>query len=261
MVRLGWISPAVEPRPRVRALLRFFGVASPEAWEVVYGGFHFTYRKSPAFTSDPAHLAAWLRQGELAATQMDCLAYDQIQFKGALCALRGWTTTPFVHAEANLVKLCQLAGVAVATVPELPKTRVSGATRWVTSSKALIQLSLRNRTSDCLWFAFFHEAAHILLHGKKEVFVEFDGHEDPKEKEADRWAENFLIPRSDWRHFVNAGDPKRIDIQSFAEELRIDPGIVAGRLQREKRIPFTTRNDLKRRSRCLAAEAEVVSTR
>jgi Zn-dependent peptidase ImmA (M78 family) len=66
-------------------------------------------------------------------------------------------------------ELCAGAGVAVVFVPALPKTGVSGATRWINSNKALIQLSLRYRTDDHLWFTFFHEAGHILLHGKKEL--------------------------------------------------------------------------------------------
>ena len=39
----------------------------------------------------------------------------------------------------SLIDLCSACGVAVAFVPELPRTRVSGATRWVTAKKALIQ--------------------------------------------------------------------------------------------------------------------------
>ena len=36
----------------------------------------------------------------------------------------------------------------------------------------MVQLSLRGKFEDLLWFTFFHEAGHILLHGKKEVFIE-----------------------------------------------------------------------------------------
>jgi len=61
--------------------------------------------------------------------------------------------------------------VAIVFVPELPKLRVSDATRWLASNKALIQLSLRYKTDDHLWFTFFHDAGHILLHGKREMFL------------------------------------------------------------------------------------------
>ncbi|MCK5689276.1 hypothetical protein KAI87_08400 [Myxococcota bacterium] len=42
----------------------------------------------------------------------------------------------------TLIEECASAGVAVVFVPELPKTRVSGCTRWL-GNKAVIQLSLR----------------------------------------------------------------------------------------------------------------------
>ncbi|MFN8491179.1 MAG: hypothetical protein U0350_26520 [Caldilineaceae bacterium] len=37
-------------------------------------------------------------------------------------------------------------------VPELAQLRVCGATRWLTPNKALLQLSLRYKTNDHLWF-------------------------------------------------------------------------------------------------------------
>ena len=36
----------------------------------------------------------------------------------------------------------------------------------------MIQLSARHKSDDHLWFSFFHEAAHVLLHSKKSVFVD-----------------------------------------------------------------------------------------
>lgn len=43
-----------------------------------------------------------------------------------------------------------------------------------TPTKAVIQLSLRHKTDDHLWFSFFHEAGHVLLHSKKETFITGD---------------------------------------------------------------------------------------
>ena len=72
--------------------------------------------------------------------------------------------------------LCNGAGVAFVLVPRLAKTSVSGAARWLSPRKALIQQSDRYKTNDHFWFTFFHEAAHIILHSKRDVFVdEVDG--------------------------------------------------------------------------------------
>lgn len=262
MANLGWVAPATEPLARVRSLLRFFGVARPEAWQTLYADCQVAYRRSPAFRSDPAHLAAWLRKGELDATTVDCKPYDETQFKRGLIELRRLTLAPPEEVGNQLVQQTRLAGVAVVFVPELPKTRVCGATRWLTPAKALVQLSLRYKTDDHLWFTFFHEAAHILLHGKKDVFMEFNGrNSDPKEKEADSWAEDFLIPAGAWKRFVGGGHMKSLDIQAFAKEHGIHPSIVVGRLQHEKRIPFAACNGLKRCLRLTVSESKATSTR
>ena len=144
--------------------------------------------------------------------------------------------------------------MAVVFVPELPGTHLYGATRWVGANKAVIQLSLRGKSDDHLWFTFFHEAGHILLHGKKEVFIEAkdEGCRDiggsEKEQEANRFAQDLLIPPEKYQAFIEAGRwSAKLTFESFAKEIGIAPGIVVGRLQHEKLIPFSAGNALKKR--------------
>ena len=85
-------------------------------------------------------------------------------------------------APTGICPLCAHAGVAVVFVQELPNTGISGSTQWLTPTKALVQLSLRYKTDDQLWFTFFHEAGHILAHGKRQVFLETD----QKDREEER---------------------------------------------------------------------------
>jgi Zn-dependent peptidase ImmA (M78 family) len=152
--------------------------------------------------------------------------------------------------------LCAAAGVAVVFVPELPKTRICGATRWLNSDKALIQLSLRYKTDDHLWFAFFHEAGHILKHRKREVFLEFkEDQGDEEEKEADRFAADLLIPPAELKQFMASGKQRSIDgIQQFASEIGIAPGIVVGRLQHDGVLQQTHCNGLKCQLKWLSNE-------
>jgi len=120
-------------------------------------------------------------------------------------------------------------------------------------------LSLRHKTDDHFWFTFFHEAAHILLHGKTQVFIdESDGAMNKKEAEADEWAEDFLIPRKEYETFVDKGRFDRKNIELFAREQRIAPGIVLARLQKEKFLAWQHKdNDLKRRFECREEKAAV----
>jgi Zn-dependent peptidase ImmA (M78 family) len=137
--------------------------------------------------------------------------------------------------------------VAVVFVPELPKTRVSGATQWLNKDKALIQLSLRHKTNDHLWFTFFHEAGHILLHGKKDVFVDtVTGNDGEKEDEANTFAGDFLLPKRSYKEFADRHFKfSPTVINQFADDIGIAPGIVAGRLQHDGLLRYDACNDLK----------------
>ncbi len=244
MIKLGWIQRYPEPIAQIREVLRFFSIASPNQWE----GMVVDYRKSPAFESDPLAISAWLRRGELDAQKVVCAPFDEVAFRAVLSRVRTLTIEAVEDFQPPLVTWCAAVGVAVAFVPELPHTHVSGATRWLSPTRALIQLSLRYKTDDHLWFTFFHEAGHILLHGKREVFLEGDRASNEKEQEANRFAADFLIAPEDWQRFITTRDYRSsAAIRAFAHEIGIAPGIVVGRLQHhEKLIPPRNCNGLKR---------------
>jgi Zn-dependent peptidase ImmA (M78 family) len=127
-------------------------------------------------------------------------------------------------------------------------------TQWLTAEKALIQLSLRYKSDDHLWFRFFHEVGHILLHGKKEVFVEWDGSDTEKEKQADRFASEALISAAQWKAIRSMGTYSKVAILSVAAKAGVAPGIVVGRLQHEHLLPPSHCNDLKRRYQFMAQQ-------
>lgn len=250
MKKLGWICSEETPIDQLRETLRFFAVASPDQWNVLWQSPQAAFRRSPAFESNPGAVAAWLRQGEIEAQQIQCAPFDADRFRRVLAEVRILTKEPPEVFQKEVVRLCAQAGVAVVFVPELPGTRVSGATRWLSPTKALIQLSLRYKTDDHLWFTFFHEAGHILLHGKREVFLENDGSSgaEDKEVEANKFSTDFLISPKDLDLFTRGRRFfSKADITHFAEQIGIAPGIVVGRLQHDDLVAPKDCNGLKRR--------------
>jgi HTH-type transcriptional regulator/antitoxin HigA len=247
MIKMGWIRSHKDKVQQIKEVLGFFGVASPEQWEALWKVERINFRQSAVFQSDPGAVSAWLRKGELDAHQIDCRPYNETQFLEALRYIRALTKEPPKIFQPEVMRICADAGVAVVFVPELPKLRVSGATRWLSPKKALIQLSLRYKTDDHLWFAFFHEGCHVLKHGKREVFLEDDGPDDAKEQEANRFAANIVIPPADYRQFARRVRFSKAEIGRFAAAIGIAPGIVVGRLQHDGKLPRTQCNGLKRR--------------
>jgi len=68
---------------------------------------------------------------------------------------------------------------------------------------------------------------HILLHGKKELFLEgMNGLNLDKENEANEFSENELIPRKILQTFAQGNSLFKTNIMSFAQDLGIAPGIV-----------------------------------
>lgn len=250
LVKRGVIRKPVSQGKAVSELLAFFGVASVNAWKMKYENVNVAFRHSPSFESDRAALTAWLRLTEIDARDQHCDSYDVARFKKALAQVRELTRTPVREALKNIRMLFNEAGVALSLVKPLPKTRVSGAAWWVSPGRPVVALSARHKTDDHLWFSLFHEAAHIILHGKKNVYIDrSNGGSDAIETEADQWAGDFLIPATAWDDFVDKGRFRSADVRRFADEHSIAPGIVVGRLQHKKHIDWSHLNRLKTRLR------------
>ncbi len=107
------------------------------------------------------------------------------------------------------------AGVALAFVPPLPSTHVSGVARFL-HGRPLIQLSLLGKRNDVFWFSFFHKVAHVLKHPMRAIFLDDaaagDTVESPEEQEA-------------------------TEIEAFAAEIGVHPAIVVGQLQHRDLLP------------------------
>lgn len=247
MVAAGWLPASPDKSERLLNVLMFFGVASPSSWSEVWKNQHVAFRQSSRFEIDPGAVAAWLRKGELEAQLIHREDYDSSRFREALLTIRSLTRELPENFAQIVVNECSRAGVCVVFVPELPRTRVWGATRWLSGTCALIQLSLRYRSDDHLWFTFFHEAGHVLLHGKRGFFIDRDEQmTDEKESEADAFARDWLIPMDSYRTFKRRGAISCAAISRFAYELGIAAGIVVGRLHHDGLLPRTQCNELKK---------------
>lgn len=248
MIKRDWLPP-LKGVALLRSLLRFFEVASPKAWENHWGsGRLAAFRKTNPGKDSEYAVAAWLRAGEIEAEKLDLQDFKKKKFLIALKTIREMIPNPPEDLGSRLVKECAEAGVALVLTPQLKGTGVAGATRWIHRTP-ILQLSLRHKTEDHFWFAFFHEAAHILLHGKTEVFWEgtakAEGAPKEKEEQADRWARDILIEQEQWDQFLaRTSYFTETNIIDFARSVGTTPGIVVGRLQHEKKIPFSHQRNL-----------------
>ena len=248
MVRFGWVQDCRDnAAAQVAECLRFFGVATVPAWRTRYVAPLAAFRASQRYEMQSGAVAAWLRQGERRAAEIECAPFDRKAFRQALQGVRALTNEPepglFVP---SMTALCAAAGVAVVLEPAPPGCPVSGAVRWLTPDSALLMLSLRYKSNDQLWFSFFHEAGHLLLHGKRLMFLEVENQLDSQEEvEANAFARDFLIPPAMVTQLP--GIRSEVAVRQVAEQIGIAPGIVVGRMQKEGWLPWTHLNGLKTR--------------
>ena len=246
---LGFLPDVRKPLEIVHALLSFFGVVDLQIVPGLYEAAQLSFKKSSAHPVNEYATYAWLRQGEIKAKDITCAPYDKAVFMQNLKKIRDVIpdqTTGFIQ---EMISLCAASGVALVFVPEVKGCRSYGVSRWLTPDKALIMLSLRQKSDDHLWFTFFHEAAHTLFHKKKKIFIDgLDGQvQDENETEANAFSADFMIPRGAMSTLTDKFTILRADIIAFAKAHSITPGIVLGRLQHEGHVPFQTPlNNLKK---------------
>ena len=240
MQTFGWIEETKDMNANANNILRFFSVADEKSFHKTYyeNIYEAAFRISKVNSKNPYAIAAWLRKGEIQAEELKVPDYDAKKFEGALLSIKKLMAEHPSDFFVRLQILCMEAGVKVVHTPCLPKAPISGSTRWV-NGNPLIQLSGRYKRNDSFWFTFFHEAGHILLHGKKDVFIEnleYSGAKKTKEEEADDFSINWTLSEKEEKEILNASPLSREDIVAFAKKFVTHPAIIIGRFQHKKLV-------------------------
>jgi addiction module HigA family antidote len=243
MIKKGWLPPVSTIQEKTMEMLSFFGFSNHTAWEDYYfkQQLKVAFRISLAQTKEPYAISAWLRKGELQAAELKANNYSEKKFKEALPQIKTIMATHPDGIFKKLQSICLEAGVKVVHTPCINKAPINGSTRWLKDTP-FIQLTGRYNRNDIFWFTFFHEAGHILLHGKKEIFLENFDYSDKdiqKEREADKFAIKWTLSEEEEKDIVAAGSWSKEDIRDFARQFNTHPAIIIGRLQHKKHIPYS----------------------
>ncbi len=250
LAECAYVEKSRNPKHKVLNLHNFFGVSSLRYVSKIQAT---AFRKAKHQNMNYESLAAWLRCGEIEAQKMDLGRFNKDIFHDAIKDIRALTTKTKKAFNEILPDMLASLGVALVFVPYFKNTHVNGATKWLNSDNAIIQLSLRGKTEDGLWHTLFHELCHILKHGKKEQFIEFmNSYEESseEEKEAEEFACNTLIPKSKYANFIKKNEFSYSAVRKFAHDIKVSPSIVAGRLSHDFE-DWTTWSGLRYRTRSL----------
>lgn len=172
--------------------------------------------------------------------ELSAIDYNEKNFRDALPDIKTVMAKHPVDFSKRLQSICLVTGVKVVYTPCLPKAPIAGSTRWLNDTP-LIQLSGRYKRNDSFWFTFFHEAGHIILHGKKDIFLEKIDYSDfnkNKEEEADNFAIKWTLTEEEEQEIIDSAPLTEAEIKSFAKKFNTHPAIIIGRLQHDELIPY-----------------------
>lgn len=239
---------------KTKDLLSFFGVSGMEEYENTYKEICAAACAGHSQQRNPKAFSAWVRIGEIRLRGQNMGTIESAKLKEAVKYIRGLVTMHPREAWAKIVSLLAENGVFAIIVPELKATHVAGFARHIPGKKkAILQLSLRGKTIGSFWFNLFHELGHLVLHGKKQVFINegiearaASGACSKEEQEADAFAADTLIPPAEWKKFTASTRQYTVEsIQNFANSLSIPAEIVSLRLLIEKKLPQDIHAELK----------------
>lgn len=225
------------------SLLSFLSVSNKDAYYKNYNleGEMIHCRMTKNSAKSPYSVNVWLRQGVIQSKELPSITYDSNKFKSNLDKIKELMITQPDSFFETLQRFCLEAGVKVVYTPCLPKTKLHGATRWL-NGVPIIQLSNQYQRNDIFWFTFFHEAGHILKHGKKDLFIEgleYTESGKQKEAEADSFAMKYTFPEKDEKELlenIKTADDQIEYINSYASSINTHPALIIGRLAKRNII-------------------------
>lgn len=239
LAKLQWVPEARDIKTRVRHLCRFFEVTQLDRVLDV-GMAELACRRLSVTEKGDFALAAWAQKARLEARNHKVGPVDLQALRGNLPQLRAMTVQSPEEFAHELVDILAQTGVVLVLLPHIGGSFLHGVT-FTEGSKYVVGLTVRGKDADKFWFSLFHELGHILLGhvGRSEGTTEGD------EEDADTFARDTLLPPDEYRDFVQTGDFSKQSVVRFSRFVGLTPGIVVGRLQKEKLIPYSYFNDLK----------------
>lgn len=244
--RRGWVRNSRDVallRKDVLKLLRKRSLSDPPQLK-------FAARKSTNYSEVTPGQEAWCcRAFEIASSIEDVPRYSAKALNASLNELRSLGET--TKSVGRLPSALRDLGIRFLIVEHLPKTKIDGATLWLSKTRPVIVLSLRYGRIDYVLFTLFHEIMHV-LHGDAfsvDNDVLPDHTNDRKlpdyEVRANEDASEVLIPRRKLDAFIRKSDGQigRNAIKQFASEIAIHPGVVLGQLQHRGAVGWTACRD------------------
>ncbi len=241
MAKLEWIPVSRDPKEKVIHLRKYFEVVSLSLLESEQITRIACRRLAITEKSDLA-LMAWAQEAKIKARDIQTAPINTKELPSVIPEIRKMTLLEPAEFCPKIKKRLADYGVALVFLPHLKGSFLQGAT-FMDGKKIVVGLTAGGNDADKFWFSLFHELAHIVLGHAGQA----NGTSDEDEKAADAWSADALINKDAFADFKMARDYSEPGVLNFAKQQDIAPGIVVGRMQRERMIKYSMLNDLKKK--------------
>ena len=195
---------------------------------------------------------AWLQTAINFATSIETEPFCAEKLKSYLPEIRKMTIQSPDKFLPRLRSIFAECGVAFVLLPHLKNSGINGVVKWISHDRVVLAINDRRTYADTFWFSLFHEIKHILQQKTKTVFLssisqDIRAIDDRLEADADKFAQDYLIPAKDYHRFSPNKYTSDAQIIEFSKKIGIHPGIVAGRLQHDKIIASNRCSNLRQK--------------
>jgi HTH-type transcriptional regulator/antitoxin HigA len=244
--KLGVVEPSKDKAKQVVELLRYLSVSSFSVLKK--RDFLVQFRQTNNIDEKTILNAnAWVQTIINFGREIKTKPYYAKKLKGYLPQIREMTMKSPSDFLPQLHQILSECGIAFVLIPSLKKSGVYGATKWLGKNKAVVGITNRGKYADIFWFSFLHELGHVFQRKITKIIVDFeaDSYNEAFENEANQFAQDLLIPPDEYNIFSKEKTFSEAKVRDFANSVRIHPGIVVGRLQKDNLIPYTHLNKLR----------------
>lgn len=242
MAGYDWVPTVKSKTEEVICLRKFFEISELSLLDKV-DVVNLACRRLKFTEKGDLALLAWAQKAKIDSREINTDEIDIKKLKKQIPFIRNMTLEPPEVFCPQLKKILSECGIALIFLPALKGSFLHGATFYY-NGKIVVSMTDRGKDADRFWFSLFHELGHIVLgHINKPLKLTSED-----EKAADSWAANVLIDNESYDDFINHTDIfTKNAICNFAQSIKIDPGIVVGRLQKDNKIKYSQLNDLKKK--------------
>lgn len=237
LVEYGYIQHVTTLKDKVLAARSFLGVSNLMCIDTLMN--QMAFRKSEKVSYSIYSIASWVRMCEIETCKINVSAFHKEKLKKYLPEIRsliGKKPNVFLPKLTEIFSDC---GIAFKVLKSLPKAPIQGMTRHF-KEYVMLGMTIRGKSADIFWFSLFHEIGHILLHNKKDIFIDLESgnYDSEKETEANEFAAKTLIPEEEYNSFIQNNIFNLSSVKAFSKRVGIHPCITVGRLQKEGLVRY-----------------------